>query len=220
MSIPDQIRAFYRRLIETSHDDVTAVGWRTGDISLRNAAAVVQIFAGEKGPFSVYEVGCGRGAIYELICENFPLAEYVGGDVVNEMVDFARARYPAGSFELRDVLLDPPQTFDFVIGSGLFNMPFTERPEWPHYIENMLRALFSFANKGVAVNFLSDRVDWKGERGHYQNPEAAFATAQRVSRFVELRHAYYPWEFSLFLFRDPQALQFGPPPLSWPQPDA
>ena len=64
---------------------------------------------------------------------------------------------------------------------------------------------------------MTSYVDFKRELGYYQDPSAVFDFAQcELSRFSEIRHSYYPWEFTLFVYDKPKPLPFAPPPVAWP----
>jgi hypothetical protein len=80
----------------------------------------------------------------------------------------------------------------------------------------MLAAAYGIAEKGLGANFLTSYVDWKRDWGYYQDPGAVFDFSQReLSRFSEIRHSYYPWEFTLLAYRRPKPLLFAPP-FEWP----
>lgn len=74
---------------------------------------------------SVADIGCGCGDLLAFLRRNGATPrEYVGYDIVPEMVAEAQRRFGADdrvSFECRDVALRPPnRTFDFVLSSGIF----------------------------------------------------------------------------------------------------
>jgi len=221
MSDLEPIKEHYRRQIAEHSDPARACSWRDEDVALRNFAAVSQVFAHETQPFSVYEVGCGFATLRDFLGEHFPLAAYRGSDLLPEMIERAKARDSAADVEQRDILVDPPaERFDYVLISGLFNLRMeNEDAAWFGFVKKMLRSAFAFAEKGLASNFLTSYVDFKREYGYYQNPGAIFDFAQReLSRFSEIRHSYYPWEFTLFVYGKPKPLPFAPGPIAWPAP--
>jgi len=57
--------------------------------------------AGE--PRTVLEVGCGEGHVTERLRRRFPRARVVGTDLSPEIVEIARTRHPACSFEVRAI---------------------------------------------------------------------------------------------------------------------
>jgi SAM-dependent methyltransferase len=219
MSNLEPIKQHYRRQIEQYDDPARACSWRDADVARRNFAAVSQVFAHETSPFSVYEIGCGFATLGEFLAENYPLATYSGSDLLQEMIDRAKARNAGADVEQRDVLSNPPERrYDYVVISGLFNLRMSNDDEsWFAFVRAMLKAAFGIAEKGIASNFLTTYVDFKRELGYHQDPGRVFDFAQReLSRFSEIRHSYYPWEFTLFVYGKPKPLPFAPPPVPWP----
>ena len=62
------------------------------------------------------------------------------------------------------------------------------------------RALFDrLSRSGFAVNFLSDRVNFKSDANHHSAPEGILTLALQHSPRVSLRHDYMPFEFTVFV---------------------
>ncbi|MGB6987163.1 MAG: class I SAM-dependent methyltransferase [Candidatus Aquilonibacter sp.] len=215
----EPLKDHFRRLLGEHEDPARACSWRDEDVARRNFASIAQVFAHETEPFTVYEIGCGVATLSEFLAEYFPLARYSGSDILSEMVERAKTRNPGVDVEQRDVIANPPsKQYDYVLISGVFNLRMSnDDASWFEFVKTMSRAAFGIAHRGYASNFLTSYVDWKRELGYYQDPSAIFDFAQReLSRFSEIRHSYYPWEFTLFVYRSPKALPFAPPPVSWP----
>jgi SAM-dependent methyltransferase len=215
----EPIKDHYRKLISEHDDPAQACSWQNADVARRNFAAVSQVFAHETAPFSVYEIGCGFGMLGEFLAAHFPLARYSGSDILPEMVERAKARNVNVDVEQRDVIANPPtQQYDYVVISGVFNLRMSnDDASWFEFVKRLSQAAFGIARKGYACNFLTSYVDWKRELGYYQDPGAIFDFAQReLSRFSEIRHSYYPWEFTLFVYHAPKTLPFAPPSVPWP----
>ena len=214
MSNLEPVKEHYRRQIEQYDDPARACSWRNEEVARRNFAAVSQVFAHETRPFSVYEIGCGFATLRDFLAEHFPLAAYSGSDLLSEMIERAKARDPGVDVEQRDILVDPPaRRFDYVVISGLFNLRMhNEDGMWFEFVKKMLKSAYALAEKGLASNFLTSYVDFKRELGYYQDPSAVFDFAQcELSRFSEIRHSYYPWEFTLFVYDKPKPLPVRAP---------
>ena len=214
------IKDHYRRQIAEHGDPARACSWPNEETARRNFASVAQVFAHEAQPFSVYEIGCGFATLRDFLAEHFPLAAYSGSDILAEMIERAKARDPSLDVEQRDIFVDPPsRRFDYVVISGLFNLRMSNPEEtWFAFVKAMLKSAYAIAGRGLASNFLTSYVDFKRELGYYQDPCSIFDFAQReLSRFSEIRHSYYPWEFTLFVYDKPKALPFAPP-VAWPAP--
>jgi len=201
----------YNALLDRFGDSPQSVAWRDRPFQEFRFASVAQVFEHERGPFSVYEVGCGLGHLSEFLERHFPLAAYSGCDINPKMVERALRRIPTARLEVRDVVSAPPPPADYVVASGIFNLRMNLSSErWWGIVRDVLRAMYGAARKGIAANFLSSLVDWQREIAFHQDPAVALQFAQsELSRFVELRHAYYPWEFTLMVYRDLKPLASG-----------
>ena len=217
----ETVKDHYRALLAENRDTAKACSWKSEEVAARNLAAVAQVFAHETEPFTVYEVGCGVAAMADFLRAQVPLARYSGCDILAEMIERAKERDPGVDVEQRDILTSPPSSqYDYVIISGLFNLRMSNDDEtWFTFVKSMLKSAFGIARKGLASNFLTSYVDFKRELGYYQDPGRVFDFAQReLSRFSEIRHSYYPWEFTLLVYGKPKPLPFAPPPVAWPTP--
>jgi SAM-dependent methyltransferase len=215
----DPLKGHYRKQLAEHRDTARSVSWGTVDVANRNFAAIAQVFTHETKPFTVYEIGCGVGAMADFLSSNVPLAHYRGCDIMPEMIERAKERDPNLPVEVRDVLVSPPpEQYDYVLISGLFNLRMNNEPQaWERFVEAMLTAAYAIARKGLASNFLTSHVEWRRQLGYYQDPASVLDFAMRkLSRFCELRHAYYPWEFALLVYRKPLELALGPPAVPWP----
>ena len=99
---------------------------------------------------SVLDVGCGLGHFldYGPACRK---EDYLGIDILPEMVEAALLRRPGWRFEIGDILKpDPHWQADYVVASGLcqFRSPFA-----------VLENLCTLSRKAVAVNFLREGTD-------------------------------------------------------------
>lgn len=213
------LKHHYEKMLREHGDTAEACSWPGAAAAQRNFAAIAQAFAHEQKPVSVYEVGCGLGAFSDFLGEHFPGVQYSGCDIVPGMIARAKRRKPGLRVETRDILSSPPsERYDYVVVSGLFNLRMQHDDKtWFEFVKRMLASMYAFAGTGLASNFLTSYVDWKRELGYYQDPATLFDFAQRfLSRFSEIRHSYYPWEFTLLTYREPKALPFAPEPVEWP----
>jgi len=222
----EAMKQHYREQLVEHQDTARACSWKSEDVANRNFSAVAQVFLRNEEPFSVYEIGSGVGAMAEFLRAHVPLARYSGCDILPEMIERAKARDSTLDVEVRNVLTDPPtRQYDYVLISGLFNLRMENDPElWQRFVEQMLLAAFKIAKKGIASNFLTGHVEWTRELGYYQNPAKILDYAIcNLSRFCDIRHSYYPWEFTLCVYREPVAIPFAPafpwPPEQTNQPD-
>jgi trans-aconitate 2-methyltransferase len=70
-------------------------------------------------PGSAVDLGCGPGNSTEVLADRFPGAKVVGVDNSDDMLDSARKRLPATSFELSDIATwSPPAPVDVILANA------------------------------------------------------------------------------------------------------
>jgi trans-aconitate methyltransferase len=201
---------FYDRLLDEDLEDARAVGWRSSQTQQRNFNALAQIFAGETLPFSVYDVGCGLAGLHAFLKESYPLAGYAGCDIHPGMIERARRRRPAATIEERNILQNPPPEYDYVVASGTFSHLDISEQAWSEYIREMMRAMFAIARRGMAIVFLSTLAEIQEPGDYHQDPADILRFAQaELSPLAEIRHAFSPWTFAIFVYRSSPAAMNG-----------
>jgi SAM-dependent methyltransferase len=154
----------------------------------------------EDAKFKLLDYGCGYGAYYEFIKAKFPLVEYTGYDVSDEMVEYARNKYLNAEWKSK-VLLD--QKYDYVIASGVFNVKQNACvDEWQDYVLAEIEKMNTLSCKGMAFNLLTKYSDEDKMRPHlfYADPCFYFDLCKRkYSRNVALLHDYNLYEFTILI---------------------
>jgi len=152
---------------------------------------------------SVLDVGCGYGDLHGFLTGRGWRGRYTGVDVVEQNLEIARERCPGAEFRLLDITGDAPpaERWDFVIAVGVFHMRLTEGDHRAQ-IACALERMHALSRNAVAVNFMSSYVDYRSPEARYTEPEWAFAQAKKLSRRVQLRHDFMPYEFALIVYRD------------------
>jgi SAM-dependent methyltransferase len=206
------LRRLYRGLLNGQNDPSRQVGW----VDRLQQFVAFEVLAGVGdlcGPdrLSVLDVGCGLGDLLDYLRGRGFAGRYTGVDLVPELIEAARARYPverdasspaqqdAGSSSTTWIvadILDPElalEPHDYVVASGLFDY---RTPDSAKRLPRTVRHLFDLCRRGLAWNVLNvapaDRDDL------YRAPPGDL---------LELCEVLTPW----FLVRgdyDPHALTF------------
>ena len=154
----------------------------------------------------VLDVGCGIAMFYRfLMGRGVRLASYTGIDIVETFLDSNRAAFPQARFLHLDIFEDSLEqlTPDIVVMSQVFNNTY-HGADNEHVVRHAIRRFFETAREGLAIDFMSTYVDWREDDLHYFEPESMFAFAKSLTRFVELRHDYLPFEHTLILRKAPR----------------
>ncbi len=149
----------------------------------------------------ILDLGCGFGDLYSFI-RNLGLdVGYTGIDINPNLIAEAKKRFPGIDFRVADIQKDDVGKFDFVLSTSCFNLKMQHQDNY-EFAGDILRAAFRCSNNGVAIDFLTSYVDFKGnpEEAFYYEPEKMFAIAKTITRRVTLRHDYPLFEFCLYLY--------------------
>ena len=105
------------------------------------------------------------------------------------------------------VTAQPPETADYGIASGIFNVRLGRNDaEWRDYLEDTLDGLDRTSRNGFAFNCLTSYSDAHKMRDYlyYADPCALFDLCKRrYSRYVALLHDYKLYEFTILVRKQP-----------------
>lgn len=153
--------------------------------------------------FSVCDVGCGYGALYDFLASKFETFSYTGIDVSESMIRIAKQRHQDKRNVHFVLSSEPDQVADYSIASGIFNVSLgREYAEWQAYLESNLDLLNRFSHHGFAFNCLTSYSDADKMRDHlfYADPCVLFDLCKRrYSRNVALLHDYELHEFTILV---------------------
>ncbi len=193
--ISKSILNHYSNLFKKYGDSPKSLGWGNGRQSMR-----FQIL-NQIGNFqncSVLDVGCGFGDFFGFLGSQKIKSRYYGVDINDDFIKLAQKKYPQGKFESCDIQKNKfNKKFDWVIGTGLTNKSSTYL-----HLKTLVKKMFEISKKGVAIDFVSNYVDYKEKGIFYTSPEIMFKFAKTLTRRVILRHDYFPFEFCLYLYKN------------------
>lgn len=130
--------------------------------------------------------------------------KYSGTEIVEEMNDLARKKYPDVELFNRDFLDDRHKDqYDFVVLSGTLNLPAgVGDSDWMNLCTGLMDKMFERAKKGIALNFLTSYRTFSDPDLFYIDPRDFFDHAtMNLSRFVNLDAAYPLYECTLTVFK-------------------
>jgi SAM-dependent methyltransferase len=153
--------------------------------------------------FTLNDLGCGYGALFEFLRDKHPLLSYLGVDISEEMVCAARSLHLEPN-KARFVMAAAPDTVaDYGVASGIFNVRLGRTDaEWYDYLQEMLAVLDRTSRVGFAFNCLTSYSDENRKRGdlYYADPGRLFDLCKRrYSRQVALLHDYELYEFTILV---------------------
>lgn len=160
--------------------------------------------APQEGRFTIHDVGCGIAHLHDFLLDRDIAHEYSGTEIVQEMIDAARAKHPGVRFYNRDILLESCEDeYDYVVLSGVFNIPGNVPvPDWKQFAFALISKMFSMCRRAIAFNFLTAHNTFSSPDLAYFKPEEIFEfCVENLSRFVVLDHGYPLYEFSITVWK-------------------
>lgn len=157
--------------------------------------------------FSINDLGCGYGALYDFLTQKYESFAYAGVDVSENMIRSAEQRYQATSKARFVLASEPEQIADYGVASGIFNVRLGRLDdEWWAHLEATLDILDRTSLFGFAFNCLTSYSDADRMRNYlyYADPCALFDLCKRrYSRNVALLHDYGLYEFTILVRKQP-----------------
>jgi ubiquinone/menaquinone biosynthesis C-methylase UbiE len=152
---------------------------------------------------SILDLGCGFGDLYSFFKHSGLKVHYTGVDINVKIIENALIRFPEIDFRVLDIQEVNIEKFDYVVSSSSFNLKLLNEDNYV-FVESLLNRCYNIANKGVAIDFLSSYVDFKGnpEQAFYYSPEKIFSIAKSITKRVCIRHDYPLFEFCVYMYPD------------------
>ena len=203
---PNGILETYRRSFAEHGDSPAGVQWPRGRQSLRFDALTRHF---QRDQFSVLDYGCGLGHLKDYLDQRFCNYEYCGADLVPEFVTAVCTKYPTAKVQLINSYREILDSVDHIVISGTFNIiEGTDRTAYVEGIKATLVHLFSHARQSLAVNFMTDRVDFMQPQALHMNVEAMMDFIRRqLSPRLMVDESYMPYEFTIVALKGSEVVR-------------
>ena len=161
----------------------------------------------KESKISILDVGCGFGGLYEFAIANGYQVSYTGIDVVETMIEFATNKYEDGSFSCEDILeIGLDRQFDFVICNGILTQKLdVSNREMDDFAHAIIKKMYQLCKIGIVFNVMTTKVNFFSNNLYYRNPAELFSwCVSDVTPYIKLNHSYPLYEYSIYLYREPQ----------------
>ena len=203
LSDKDRIIDRYNKRIEQFGNTIQALA--SGNEERRQMRFQVLFECGIQEGNRILDLGCGFGDFYQFLKTKLGEGNfgYTGIDINSKIIEGAKEKFPSVDFRTCDILEDElNEQFDYVVSTSSFNLKLNELDNYT-FIKNIFTTCYNAATKGVAIDLLSDYVDFKSiEEAFYYKPERVFSEAKTITKCVMLRHDYPLFEFCIYLYKD------------------
>ncbi|MDW3681741.1 class I SAM-dependent methyltransferase [Cupriavidus sp. CV2] len=194
------VSTYYSEKLAEHGESPRGVDWNGEESQILRFRQLCKVIDGS-GRFSLNDLGCGYGALYDFLCNEYGDFIYTGIDVSESMILAAEQRQ-RGNRNVRFVLSGgPDQVADYGIASGIFNVRLGQS-DWREYLEATLDVLSQTSRVGFAFNCLTSYSDPDKTRDYlyYADPCHLFDFCKRrYSRNVALLHDYGLYEFTIIV---------------------
>ncbi|MHC8311049.1 class I SAM-dependent methyltransferase [Pseudomonas sp. GT1P32] len=198
----NEVATYYSEKLAQHGETPQGVDWNGTESQTLRFEQLFKIIKQDQN-FSLNDLGCGYGALYDCLAERYKNFTYTGIDISEGMIDAAKERYnktPQARFVLAG---EPDCISDYSIASGIFNVrQGRSDEEWLAYVEETLDALDRTSRLGFAFNCLTSYSDADKMRDYlyYADPCALFDLCKkRYSRNVAILHDYDLYEFTVLV---------------------
>lgn len=156
--------------------------------------------------FSINDLGCGFGALYQYMQRNGYDFTYAGFDISEKMIQKAQEINSEKNnclFELSSKCMTPA---DYSVASGIFNVKLENSLiSWEEYILSELNHLNDVSTCGFAFNCLTKYSDneYRKDYLYYADPCFLFDYCKKkFSKNVALLHDYNLYEFTILVRKE------------------
>lgn len=200
----DQIRHHYESRLSPGLDSFEVLDWASRAAQEARFEVLARLLphrAPHRPAVRLLDVGCGLADLRAYLTRRRCAVAYTGVDLTPGILHEANRRHPGTSLTLADVFAAPPfppQTFDLVFASGVFNLRLGNND---HFLQQALPQLFDLAAECLVVNALHHRATHHYPHCHYYDPETIRNTlAPKVHR-SECIDDYLENDFTLVFWR-------------------
>jgi SAM-dependent methyltransferase len=132
-------------------NDPTVVGWLSVEEQELLFSALLLFYSPEQ---AILDVGCGRADLYGYCNKLFGTTiPYTGIDYNPNMLGIAKQKYDGVNVEAVDILNTDESKYDWVVGSGLFNL--LDNEDMETYAKTVIQKMYNKCNIGMAFNLLT-----------------------------------------------------------------
>ena len=208
-TMPDiltQVANYYTNKLAEHGETACGVDWNGEESQMLRFEQLCKVIE-QSGDFSLNDLGCGYGALYDYVCSRWRNVRYKGYDVSDDMIRAAKSRYVKNPDAGFTVAGEPQSVADYGVASGILNVRFgSSDAQWCEYMQATLDTLNRTSKRGFAFNCLTSYSDADKMRDYlyYADPSVLFDLCKRrYSRHVALLHDYGLYEFTILVRKLP-----------------
>ena len=200
-----QIVTYYESKLELYGKTPRGVDWNGSEGQELRFRQLCRLIPSE-GRYSVFDYGCGYGALYKHLMAHNEAIHYLGFDISELMIEAAKQELSSGCDAEFYTHLPTNIHADYALASGLFNVKQeVSDTVWIDYCIGIMDQLNNLSVRGFGFNCLTSYADEPLKRKDlfYADPAHFFNLCmQRYSRKVSLTHDYPLFEFTILVGKE------------------
>lgn len=198
----NEVAHYYSAKLARHGETPQGVDWNGEESQTLRFEQLSKIISGPEN-YSINDLGCGYGALFDYLSEKRPMPIYLGVDISEDMVHAARQRYQRHPHARFIAAAEPDSVADYGVASGIFNVRLgRDDGEWYEYLQATLDVLDGTSRYGFAFNCLTSysEEDKKRDYLYYADPCKLFDLCKRrYSKQIALLHDYGLYEFTILV---------------------
>jgi len=203
-----QAEFYLNRLEEHGISSAWSVGW-PDYLQILLFEKLMRIFSGnpENNSSSVLDVGCGLGDFFSYLKHHcYSLIRYHGIDIIPEMIQSGKIKYPDAALKAADFLSPAINTeYDYVVCSGAMNI-IASKNAYSHekYVLEFIKKMFRLSVRGCAFNLLAEEGrEFFPEDGrfYYADRHRILEFCSRLSENIYMDYQDYDYIFTITMFK-------------------
>ncbi len=198
----DHLKSYFGEKLKTHGPTPRGADWNSEQAQLIRFEQLAKVID-PAGEFSLLDYGCGYGALVDYLLGRGFRFQYLGYDLLEDMVTAARQIHrerPFCVFTAEPECLSP---VDYAVASGIFNIRFEATDEaWTGEVLKVLHRMHDLSRRGFSFNMLTSYSDpeYMKPNLYYADPGFYFDYCKRhFSRNVALLHDYELYDFTVLV---------------------
>lgn len=202
--ISEILQKHYKRTITQHGPTAKGVDWgddRTAEIRHKQMLKVI-VPCDHK--INLVDVGCGYGAFYDYLKSEQIDVDYLGIDVVEEMVNLARRKHAEQAFIHGDFLkYDGTLECDYAICNGILTQKLdASLLDMESFAKDIIKKMFHVSKVGCCFNMMSTRCNFFAPNLFYRHPSEILSYCLgEITNNVVIDHSYGLYEFTVYLYK-------------------
>jgi SAM-dependent methyltransferase len=181
------------------------VDWGSKEkLALARQYKMLNVVKNKQAISTILDVGCGYGALLDVIkIEKLDLV-YTGIDLVEIMIESALKKHLGNNFICGDILNIDIGDYDYVVCNGILTQKMDiSTLVMNKFAQELIKKMYQISNYGVAFNVMTTYVNFQKDNLYYRNPaELVSWCMSELTPHVNLDSAYDPWyEYTIYLYK-------------------